>query len=306
MDRLVHGIVPPLVTPLDSHGALDRPALLRLVARVLDAGLHGVFLLGTTGESPSLNSQLKREVLREGCAAVAGRVPVLAGVTSSSLEETIALSLVAADAGADVIVLTAPFYFAISQDELFNWCRRVIDISPLPVMLYNMPGNTKVPIEPRTLRRFVPERRVIGIKDSSGDFECLRQYLEIACADRPDWSVMTGPEEFTVETLQLGGAGGTAGGAMLWPEQWARVYELATAGAWGEARALGGRLSEQLSQVFNSVSGDGCVPKTIKAALSSLGVCQEYPAPPLACCPPETKARIAEIVAAEVPDPSSA
>ncbi|MEM9588760.1 MAG: dihydrodipicolinate synthase family protein, partial [Planctomycetota bacterium] len=148
----LHGIVPPLVTPLSARDQLDTEGLHRLLDHVIEGGVAGVFLLGTTGEAPSLSYRLRRQMITESVRIVDGRVPVLVGVTDTAFVESVRLSQHACDCGADAAVLTTPYYFPAGQTELTAYLQNIAPEIPLPLMLYNMPGLTKVWFEIDTLR----------------------------------------------------------------------------------------------------------------------------------------------------------
>jgi len=191
------GIVPPLVTPLLGRDQLDVAGLERLLERLLGGGVHGVFILGTTGEAPSLSYRLRREVIDRACKIVRGRVPVLVGITDTSMVESVNLARHAADAGAQALVTAAPFYFPVGQPELVEWVQQLLPELPLPVYLYNMPQMTKVQFEAELVTRLTQMKGIAGLKDSSGDLNYYRKLLEIAQA-RPDWRVFVGPEHLLV------------------------------------------------------------------------------------------------------------
>src|SRR5580698_7635322 len=141
------GIVPPMVTPLRGRDELDVAGLERLVEHILAGGVHGLFLLGTTGEGPSLSYRLRRELIERACRSVAGRVPVLVGITDTAFVEAVGLARFAAEAGAQALVLAPPFYYPNSQPELLEYIRHIAPELPLPLFLYNMPTHTKTVIE---------------------------------------------------------------------------------------------------------------------------------------------------------------
>src|SRR5258708_3767293 len=138
------GIIPPMVTPLRDQDALDVAALERIVEHLLAGGVSGLFLLGTTGEGPALSYSLRYELIDRTCDLVAGRVPVLVGVTDPALVEAQGLAEWAADAGADVIVAAPPYYFPMGQDDFVRWFTRLAEESPLPLFLYNIPPCTGI------------------------------------------------------------------------------------------------------------------------------------------------------------------
>ena len=280
----LRGIIVPMVTPLAAADELDAPGLERLVRRLLDGGVHGLFLLGTCGEGPSLSPRLQRELVDRVCRQVDGRVPILVGVTDSSAAQSTALARDAADAGADAIVFAPPFYFPISQTELLAYVDEQVAASPLPVMLYNMPGLTKVTYEPETVRRLMDRRRVIGLKDSSGDLDYFRQVRDFT-RGRSDWSLLMGPEHLLAEAIEMGGDGGVSGGANIMPQLYVQLYEAARAGFVDETAAFESDAA-RLGHIYLVGSPGGItassVVRGLKAAVSLLGVCSGMPCPPLA------------------------
>ena len=145
-DRPLKGVVPPMVTPLSAPEHLDAVGTERLVEHILAGGVHGLFLLGTTGEAPDLPYAVRHELVRRVCAQVAGRVPVLVGVTDTMFDESLRLAETAADAGAAGVVAAPPYYFAPGQPELVEYYARLADSLPLPLFLYNMPLQVQVSI----------------------------------------------------------------------------------------------------------------------------------------------------------------
>ena len=202
------GIVPPLITPLAGPDSLDREGFGRLIDRLVGGGVSGLFILGTSGEGPSLSHRLQREVVTAGVELAGGRVPVLVGVTDTSGEECVALARHAADAGADSVVLAPPYYFPAGQTELTRYVERLAARMPLPVVLYNMPSLTKVDFEIETLRRLAGLDAVVGMKDSGGDLGYYEALCRLRAERRPDWSVLIGPESKLRAALRLGGDGG--------------------------------------------------------------------------------------------------
>ena len=156
-----------MITPLRDYDALDVGGLERLIEHLIDGGVSGIFILGTTGEGPSLSYPLRRELIDRTCAFVANRLPVLVGITDSAFSESIGLAKAAADAGAQALVVAPPYYFPLGQPELLNYIRRLTTELPLPLYLYNMPAMTKVVIEPQTVRQVLEIRSIVGFKDSS-------------------------------------------------------------------------------------------------------------------------------------------
>jgi dihydrodipicolinate synthase/N-acetylneuraminate lyase len=221
------GIIPPMVTPLRGRDELDLPGLKRLVEHLVSGGVSGLFLLGTTGEGPSLSYRLRYELVEHTCELVAGRVPVLVGVTDTSLVEALELAKFSRDAGASAVVAAAPYYFPVEQPALLTFFLGLADESPLPLFLYNMPSCVKVSLAFETLEELSRHENVVGLKDSSGDMAYFRQALTLKQA-RPDWTILMGPEHLTAEAVLAGGDGGVTGGANLDPRLFVEFYAAAT------------------------------------------------------------------------------
>ncbi len=280
----IHGIVPPLITPLLEQDQLDRVHLERLVEYVLAGGVHGLFVLGTTGEGPSLSERLKAEVVQEACKLVRGRVPVLANISNTSFTESVQLAGVAADAGAAALVTTAPYYFLLEQEDLWQFVRRIVGAVALPVFLYNIPDNAKVSFAHETVKRSLELPRVVGIKDSSGDRSYLHSLLEVASA-RPGWTVMVGQEDLLVEAVQAGAQGGVLGGANLYPRLLVSIYEAALVKNDQALAPLLERLRWFHHHVLRAANVANGWLLGLKAALALQGLCREIFAEPLHALP---------------------
>jgi dihydrodipicolinate synthase/N-acetylneuraminate lyase len=289
------GIVPPLVTPLVDRDTIDQPGTRRLLEHVIRGGVAGVFILGTTGEAPSLSYRLRREFIELVCQIVAGRIPVLVGVTDTSFVETVELAGVAKNAGATTAVLSTPYYFPAGQTELVQYVSHVIDELPLPLMLYNMPSLTKVWFEIDTLEKLSRFDKILGVKDSSGDMEYFKRLVALKEL-RPDWSILIGPEHLTAEAVKLGGDGGVNGGANIYPELFVRLYEAAVRADADEVEVLSGRV-EKLQQIYSVGKYASRFIKATKCALSLEGICSDHMAEPFNHFLPPERARVKEILA---------
>ncbi len=280
MDHLhpLSGVIPPLVTPLLNADTLDEAGFGRLIEHVLAGGVHGVFVLGTTGEGPGLSRDVRYAVVSEACRRVAKRVPVLVGISDSSFTESIRLAEHAAACGADAVVLAPPYYFPAGQPELLEYVRHLAPRLPLPLFLYNMPAMTKIDISVDTLLRAAELENIIGFKDSSGNMIRFHEYLD-AFRDRADFSLLMGPEELMGEAVFFGGHGGIAGGANLCPELFVSLYEAARR---HEAELLLQlqRKVFQLRRLYFCGQYTSSTIKGIKCALSQLGICGDFMAEP--------------------------
>jgi 4-hydroxy-tetrahydrodipicolinate synthase len=279
MKHQYHGIIPPIVTPLRDRDMLDVDGLCRLIERLIAGGVNGLFILGTTGEGPSLSYRLRREMVVQSCRIVDARVPVLVGISDTSFVESLNLARHSEECGAAAVVLAPPYYLPEAQPELCEYLDHLVPELPLPLFLYNMPALTKVTIEPDTVRRAMDYERIIGLKDSSGQMIYFHRIVGLM-SHRPDWALLVGPEELLADAVFAGGHGGVCGGANLFPELYVALYEAARSCDFGRVRVLHAkvmRLSETLYRVGRHSSA---IIKGIKCALAQLGICDDYLAEP--------------------------
>jgi dihydrodipicolinate synthase/N-acetylneuraminate lyase len=275
----VRGIIPPMVTPLAGPDELDVGGLERVIERILRGGVHGLFILGTTGEGPALSYKLRRELIRRTCAQVAGRVPVLVGVTDSAWPEMLQMTACAAESGANAIVVAPPYYFMLGQPDLLRLIESAAARSALPMYLYNQPELTKISFSAETVESALSIPNVAGIKDSSGDIGYLKEILE-RVRRHPAFSVLVGPEHLLWEALRSGAHGGVPGGANLYPELPVRLYQESMRGNDGAAGELQERIITLGSPIWNTGEPVSGSIRRLKTALNLLGLCSAKPAWP--------------------------
>lgn len=280
-EKQIRGVVPPLVTPLLGRDQLDIAGLERLIQHVLGAGAHGLFMMGTTGEGPSLSPRVRREVVQHTCAVVAGRAPVLVAITDTNWETSLELAHYAADRGALAVVAAPPPYFPLSQDEVADYFEELADALPLPLLLYNMPAMTKVHIGLEATRKLTGHSNIIGIKDSSGNMDHFLRLVRLAQIERPDWTVMIGGETLLPEAIAAGGDGSVCGGANVAPALFVELYEAALANNRVRVRQLQAHAITLGETVYHLDKSPMAGVKGIKCALHSLGICDATMAPPL-------------------------
>lgn len=215
----LHGIVPAVVTPLNSHDKPDLQALRRHIRELVEAGSHGVLLLGTTGEGPSMGMAERESILEAGLEA-AGDAFVMVGTATPSLRDTINLTRRAYQLGADVAVVLPPYYYkSVGDQGLLDFYRRLF-AEAVPgegmLMVYHIPQITQVPLSFSLLEELIKisDGRMVGVKDSSGDFEHAVQL----CSRFPDLRVFVGTDRLLLPGLQMGASGCiTAGANVLAP-----------------------------------------------------------------------------------------
>jgi dihydrodipicolinate synthase/N-acetylneuraminate lyase len=275
----LRGIIPPLITPLRDRDTLDIGGLERLIEHVLEGGVHGVFILGTSGEGPSLSYRLRRDLIDRVCRQVVQRVPVLVAITDTAFVESVILARHAADCGASAVVLAPPYYMPEGQPELREYLERLLPEMPLPLLLYNMPPLTKVPLEIDTIRWAMDQPGIVGLKDSSSDMVYFHRVVE-RLEHRADWTLLTGPEELLVESVLLGGHGGVNGGANIFPRLYVGTYEAARDGNLPKAREGHNRIRRLSERLYHVGQHPSTVIKGMKSALSCIGICNDFMAEP--------------------------
>lgn len=273
-----HGMIPPLVTPLLARDRLDVEGLERLVEHVLGGGCSGVFVLGTTGEGPSLGNRLQRDLVERACRIVGGRAPVLVGITHPSLEESLSLARFSAEAGAAAVVAAPPYYYPVGQADLAVHFERLADESPLPLALYNIPSCARTSIGLETCLRLFERPKVVAFKDSSGDLIYFQRVLQLAGARK--LPVFMGPEELTAQAVLLGAAGGVNAGANLRPRLHVDLFEAAAAGDLAKLRVLQPKVLAGSEAIYGVSRGPSSLLQGLKTALHHTGLCSDFLAPP--------------------------
>lgn len=275
----LRGIIPPMVTPLLDRDTLDVPGLERLIEHILAGGVHGLFILGTTGETPSLSHRIRHELIERVCSQVRGRAPVLVGITDTSFVESVEIARKAQQVGAQALVLAPPYYFPTGQPELLEYLTHLVSELPLPLFLYNTPNRPQPAFEPKTVRAAADLQGIVGLKDSSANMIYFHQVQHLL-ADRPDFTLLMGPEQLLAESVLLGAHGGVCGGANLLPRLYVDLYEAACTKDLARVEALH-RVVMQIDATIYSVGRYGSsFLKGLKCALSCLGICSDFLAEP--------------------------
>lgn len=233
----LRGSIAPLVTPFTDDGELDHDGLRRLVRWQLAAGTHGISLGGSTGEPSAQSIAERAEAIRTVAAEIGDRVPFLPGTGSAKLAETLELTAAARDAGADAALVITPYYARPTQEALYVWYSTVAREFPdLPIVAYNVPSRTAVEIAPETVGRlFRDHDNVVGVKETTKDFEHFSRVLHAA---GPDLLVWSGIELLCLPVLSLGGVGFVSALANIAPAAVAQMYDAAVSGDAHQAREI--------------------------------------------------------------------
>ncbi len=293
MKKLLQGIIPPIVTPLLDRDTLDVEGLEKLLTHVIKGGVHGIFVLGTTGEAPSLSIELKRQLILNTCRFVNGRLPVAVGITDTAFPNTIELAGFSEKCGASSVVLAPPYYFPAGQQELVEYYTDVLNEISLPLFLYNIPSTTKINMEPSTVRQLLLHEKVFGIKDSSGDMTNFN-YILHKSRDIEGVSVLMGPEQLLVQSMLMGGDGGVHAGANLFPEIYVGAYESMKNGDVNTALKLQNKIIEICLSLYSIGKYSSSLIKSIKSSLSIMGICSDVTAEPFKSFKETEKSKVKE------------
>ena len=279
-----------LVTPFSRDGALDEAAVRRLARRQIDAGIHFLVPVGTTGESPTLSEDERVRVVELVVEEAAGRVPVLAGAGGYDTREVVHVGRRMKRAGAAGLLSVTPYYNKPTPEGLFQHYSAIAGEVGLPVIVYNVPGRTGVNVDVATLARLAGIPNVAGVKEASGN---VSQMCEI-CRTLPDsFIVLSGDDALTLPLMAIGGHGIISVASNEAPAAMSRMVELAQAGDFAGAREIHARLMPLFSANFVEAN-----PIPVKAAMAQMGLLEEVYRLPMVPPRPESRKRIADALAA--------
>jgi len=274
----IQGIIPPIVTPLLSSHEIDNAGTIKLIGHIIAGGVHGIFILGTTGEGPSIDFALKKEFIELVCKTVDGKVPILVGISDTSFNESIKIAEYSYEKGVDAVVVAPPYYFPSGQSELIEYMTHLAEELPLPLFIYNMPAMTKINIKPATVLKLSEIDGICGLKDSSCDMIYHHEILTMM-RDRPDFPVLIGPEELLAESVLFGGDGGVCGGANVFPELYVSIYAAAKKQDVASIFELQKKIFI-LRQIYSCGQYASSLIKGIKCALHCMDICNDFMAEP--------------------------
>jgi 4-hydroxy-tetrahydrodipicolinate synthase len=233
------GIIPAVTTPFDAHGEIDVPALERNLTFLLDAGIHGVVATGTMGEAGSLSGAERRLVIDTVVRVVAGRVPVIAGISAGTPSAAIGFGTAAAEAGVAALMLLPPLGYRADDDELVAYFKAVADVVALPLMAYNNPEASGTDMRPALLARLFEQiEHVVAVKECSGDARRIPELLDAA----PGLEVLVGGDDWALEGFATGATGWVSGVADVAPAECIELWEACRAAELDRARAVYRRL----------------------------------------------------------------
>lgn len=281
----LHGIIAPTVLPMNAEGSLDRSSLERHLTTLIEAGVHGLWINGTTGEFHALDDDERALAVTVAAKTADGRLPVIAHVGDAATASTVRHALAAADAGADEIAVIAPYFAGYGREELRDHYRAVARAVGFPVLAYHMPQLTRSALTIDCVLELTREGVLCGIKDSAGDMTWQRQLLRRADRLGVPVRCFTGGSSLTDLSLYAGAAGATSSLANVTPRHLVALYEAARAGDWPRARMLQKQL-EDLLDLMRAARREptlSAIVSTFKFVLAALGrIDDAHAAEPLA------------------------
>ena len=271
---LYQGVVPPVVTPLTEKYEVDYASLTRTIDHLIDGGVHGLFVLGSTSEVVFHDAPTRVKIIEHVVKQVNGRLPVLAGVIDPATDRVIQHARAAQSAGAQGVVVTAPFYARTNQSETIDHFRYVREAIDIPVIAYDIPVCVNIKLERATTVAMAREGTIAGLKDSSGDDGNLR-YVLADMKGHPDFFAMTGSEIVVDSVLAMGANGVVPGLGNVDPKGYVKLWDLCQKGDFAAAR----KEQERLCRLFEIIrislgrtSAGSAGVGSFKAAMRSLGV----------------------------------
>lgn len=284
------GVIPALVTPLDEQGNLLEDGLRQVIDYTIQGGVHGVFVLGSTGEIYGLSDQQKKRVLEITVEHTAGRVPIYAGASEITTRDCIKTARLAEEVGgiSAVSVLT-PYFVTPNQEELKEHYKEIAKSTSQPIILYGNDEKTNVSISPDTCVELSEIDNIIGIKDSSGDMTKMAEYIRRT--QGKEFHVLAGRDTLIFANLCYGGTGGIASTGNVAPAIVAGIYDAYVAGEFEKSRELQFKLAP-LRLAF----GLGSFPVVMKEALNLVGVNAGVTLGPVKELSPENKMKLIEVL----------
>lgn len=278
-----------MVTPLSENG-IDEAATRKLVNKLINDGVHGLFILGTNGEFYALSEEEKLTLVKIVVDEAAGRVPIFAGSGGISTEAVIQLTNQFAELGVDAVSIITPYLIKISDEELIQHYQAIAANTNLPIILYNIPANTKISISEQVFKELIKIPRIVGIKDSSGQLENIQMYLDLN--DRADFSVLVGSDSLILPALQKGADGAVAATSNVLTKTDLGIYQAYLANDLEKAA----RLQESIND-FRRALKLATVPSVLKYSLGLTGIPVGPPKSPVRGVTPELDTEIRNTLA---------
>ena len=285
----IHGVVTPLITPVDTEERVNETGLRKQIEHVLRGGVHGVFVIGSTGEFYGIDYDEKKRATEITISQVKGRVPVYVGASAITTRECIKLSKMAEAAGAQAVTVLTPMFISPTEDELYEHFRAIAESTALPVLIYANPDRTGIHLSVNLVERLASVPNIAGIKDSSGDLTLTSEYIRRT--RNKGFRVMAGRDTLILATLVYGGVGCVAATSNVAPALVVEIYNKFKAGD------IQGALEAQYKLAPLRIAfGLGSFPVVMKDALNLMGVHAGDPIKPIKHCTETNLAKLKDIL----------
>lgn len=285
---IMEGIITAMLTPFDEHQKMDEGATRKQVNRLINEGVHGLFILGTNGEFFSMSSDEKVAFAKIVVDEVNGRIPVCAGTGAINTREAIELTQRMEKVGVDSVSVLTPYLMTISQEELLNHYKRIAAATALPIIIYHMPGRTNNTLLPETVAKLSKISNIVGIKDSTGNFDQILKFIEVT---EDDFAVYSGADSLILWTLLAGGKGAIAATSNMYPKLVVSIYE-----NWKNGELSKARQAQEKLRSIRDASNMASTPAVFKAAMELLGVSAGPPRYPVERVSEEVKNKLIKIM----------
>jgi len=282
------GVGTAIVTPFTPTLILDEDGVRRLARRQIDEGVHFLVPCGTTGESPTLSDEERTRIVRICVEEARGKIPVLAGAGGYDTREVIHAARQMERAGANGLLSVTPYYNKPTPDGLIQHYKAIAESTPLPIIVYNVPGRTGCNVDPATLVKLAAIPNVIGVKEASGN---IQQMCEICRALPPDFIVLSGDDAITLPLMAVGGRGVISVASNEVPRQMSQMVEAAERGDFAAARKIHAALLPLM--LINFVESN---PIPVKAAMAAMGLLEEAYRLPMVPPRAESRAKIVNVL----------
>jgi len=226
---MVTGSIVAIVTPMQDDGRLDYERFKSLIDFHIEQGTDGIVVVGTTGESPTVDFDEHKELIRAAVAHARGRIAIIAGTGGNSTAEAIELTESAKNAGADAALSVVPYYNKPTQEGLYQHFKAIAEVVDKPLVLYNVPGRTAANIEPATLARLSKIPNIIAVKEASGSMTQIAEVLNVV---PDDFIVLSGDDAVTLPVISLGGQGIISVASNVIPAELSQMTQAALDGNW--------------------------------------------------------------------------
>lgn len=290
MDTL-KGVFTSLITPFDQENHLDEKGLRFLIQRQLQHSIHGIVVLGTTGESPTLSELESERIITIAREEINAECHLMIGTGSYATDKTIKNTLKAKQLGADSALIIVPFYNRPTQEGIYQHFKAITEATDIPIVIYNHPLRTGQNLQLDTLKRLMKVPLIVGIKETSGNISQINDFIELARKERPNFSILSGDDGLTLPLMALGGHGVISVCSNIFPEEFKALIDSMLEGNYETARELHYQLSPIIKALFIESN-----PIPVKAALNFLNLPAGNCRLPLCDLLPENKSKLESLL----------